>query len=110
MPVVKIVRLRIGTLKLGNLKPRQWPHLTENEVLDLKGEKGRMVENQRVRDNRRHPTDRSKCVIFAKPPKLAPNERPSTPDRLKRTPSGQPRKTNRNDHSRGATKPRTPRR
>lgn len=38
LPVVKIIRLRIGTLKLGSLKPRQWRHLTADEVAELKGE------------------------------------------------------------------------
>ena len=98
LPVVKIIRLRIGTLKLGNLKPRQWRHLTENEVMDLKGEKGRMVENrtQRVRDNRLHPTDRLKRVPADRTrktdrPKLAPNERPRTKES---TESDRPRSTN----------------
>ncbi len=36
LPVVKIIRMRIGTLKLGSLKPREWRHLTQQEVLDLK--------------------------------------------------------------------------
>lgn len=39
LPVVKIIRVRIGTLRLGSLKPRQWRDLTEEEVLELKGEK-----------------------------------------------------------------------
>ncbi len=39
LPVVKIIRLRIGTLRLGNLKPRQWRYLTSDEVAELKGEK-----------------------------------------------------------------------
>lgn len=39
LPVVKIIRLRIGTLKLGTLKPRQWRYLTEDEIADLKGAK-----------------------------------------------------------------------
>ena len=105
LPVVKIIRLRIGTLKLGNLKPRQWRHLTENEVMDLKGEKGRMVENrtQRVRDNRLHPTDRLKRVPADRTrktdrPKLAPNERPRTKDSTER------------DRPRGTNKARVPRR
>jgi 23S rRNA pseudouridine2605 synthase len=38
LPVVKIIRLRIGTLKLGSLKPRQWRYLTADEISDLKGE------------------------------------------------------------------------
>jgi 23S rRNA pseudouridine2605 synthase len=38
LPVVRILRTRIGSLKLGNLKPRQWRYLTRQEVEDLKGE------------------------------------------------------------------------
>ena len=37
LPVVRIIRTRIGTLKLGDLKPREWRHLTEDEVNALKG-------------------------------------------------------------------------
>ena len=41
LPVVKIIRLRIGTLQLGNLKPREWRHLTPEEVAALKGQPGK---------------------------------------------------------------------
>jgi 23S rRNA pseudouridine2605 synthase len=37
LPVVKIIRVRIGTLLLGKLKPREWRHLTAQEVAALKG-------------------------------------------------------------------------
>ena len=37
LPVVRIVRVRIGTLELGSLKPRQWRHLTPGEIAALKG-------------------------------------------------------------------------
>ncbi|HEU4344247.1 MAG TPA: pseudouridine synthase [Candidatus Binatia bacterium] len=37
LPVVKIVRIRIGPLRLGNLKPRQWRYLTMQEVAELRG-------------------------------------------------------------------------
>lgn len=40
LPVVRIIRLRIGTLKLGNLKPRQWRYLTEDEVASLRNSAG----------------------------------------------------------------------
>ena len=40
LPVVRIVRIRIGTLLLGNLKPREWRLLTDKEVADLKGKPG----------------------------------------------------------------------
>jgi 23S rRNA pseudouridine2605 synthase len=36
LPVVKIIRVRIGSLYLGTLKPRQWRQLTDQEVKDLK--------------------------------------------------------------------------
>ena len=37
LPVVRILRIRIGSLRLGNLKPRQWRYLTMQEVGELKG-------------------------------------------------------------------------
>ena len=37
LPVVRILRTRIGSLRLGNLKPRQWRYLTMQEVSELKG-------------------------------------------------------------------------
>ena len=37
LPIVRILRTRIGTLRLGNLKPRQWRYLTTEEVDALKG-------------------------------------------------------------------------
>ena len=36
LPVVSIVRVRMGSLRLGNLKPRQWRYLTTDEVNELK--------------------------------------------------------------------------
>ena len=36
LPVVRILRVRIGSLKLGNLKPRQWRYLTMQEIAELK--------------------------------------------------------------------------
>ena len=36
LPVVRIQRVRIGSLRLGNLKPRQWRYLTMKEVEELK--------------------------------------------------------------------------
>ena len=40
LPVVRILRIRIGPLRLGNLKPRQWRYLTMQEVHELKGNQG----------------------------------------------------------------------
>jgi 23S rRNA pseudouridine2605 synthase len=36
LPVVRILRVRIGSLRLDNLKARQWRYLTMREVEDLK--------------------------------------------------------------------------
>jgi len=36
LPIVKLVRTRIGSLRLGTLKPRQWRYLTAKEIEDLK--------------------------------------------------------------------------
>jgi 23S rRNA pseudouridine2605 synthase len=39
LPVVRIVRVRIGTLLLGGLKPGDWRNLTGAEVAALKGDR-----------------------------------------------------------------------
>lgn len=39
LPVVRIIRVRIGALRLGNLKLRQWRYLTSEEMKGLKGGK-----------------------------------------------------------------------
>lgn len=36
LPVVRVLRIRIATLELGNLKPRQWRYLTVSEIAELK--------------------------------------------------------------------------
>jgi len=38
LPVVKIIRIRMGSLHLGSLKPREWRYLSEAEVAALKGQ------------------------------------------------------------------------
>lgn len=37
LPVIRIIRTRIGSLHLGNLKPGQWRYLTTTEIKLLKG-------------------------------------------------------------------------
>jgi 23S rRNA pseudouridine2605 synthase len=39
LPVVRILRVRIATLRLGTLRPRQWRHLTPQEVSALRSAK-----------------------------------------------------------------------
>jgi 23S rRNA pseudouridine2605 synthase len=52
LPVVKIIRMRIGTLKLGSLKPRMWRYLSETEIAELKGEKKSEVVERFARTSR----------------------------------------------------------
>lgn len=37
LPVAKLIRVRIGSLYLGKMKPKQWRHLEDAEVTALKG-------------------------------------------------------------------------
>lgn len=41
LPVVKLVRVRIASVKLGRLRPRQWRKLEAAEVREIMGEKGK---------------------------------------------------------------------
>jgi 23S rRNA pseudouridine2605 synthase len=41
LPVVRILRVRIGTLQLGNLKRGQWRYLTTSEISELKKSTGK---------------------------------------------------------------------
>jgi len=47
LPIVRILRIRIGALRLGNLKPRQWRYLTRQEIDELKGSESRKKSNRR---------------------------------------------------------------
>ena len=42
LPVVKIIRVRIATLELGDLKPRQWRYITKDEIAALKRHPGKV--------------------------------------------------------------------
>jgi 23S rRNA pseudouridine2605 synthase len=44
LPVVKIIRVRIGSLLLGNLRPREWRILTQQEISDLKSGRGSVAK------------------------------------------------------------------
>jgi len=126
LPVVKIIRLRIGSLKLGSLKPRQWRHLTEKEVMELKGDKVPTMEKHIERSRtvrsrtsdrsernhkdrpaasdavKRNPKDRPKRAPVEKTKRTVrlPNERPSTVDRPKRAPADRPSTTGRAERGR----------
>lgn len=81
LPVVRIVRVRIGSLELGGLKPREWRHLSSEEIRSLK-----KLQNREQQPRRK---------VQRKP---GPSPKPAHPDggqpvRSRRdvtSPSGQP--------------------
>ena len=59
LPVVRIVRVRIGSLRLGNLKVREWRFLTAEEIDLLKNpEKEKEMRESRPKTAKRSPSDR----------------------------------------------------
>jgi len=61
LPVSRIVRVRIGSLQLGGLKPREWRYLTPFEVKELKGERSELMQapkgpRQAIEKKRRLPS------------------------------------------------------
>ncbi len=52
LPIVRILRIRIGELRIGGLKPRQWRYLTTQEVDALKENNSNKKTN---RSSPRHP-------------------------------------------------------
>lgn len=95
LPVVKIIRIRIGTLKLGGLKPRQWRFLTEEEVKELKGEKVTKTvgSSDRPGVKRPHPTDHPKRAPKAETRFIdrSRGEKPPAKDKNERTREDRPR-------------------
>ena len=60
LPIVRILRIRIGTLRVANLKPRQWRYLTTQEVDELKGKVVNTQTNRAPRPQRTPKPARSK--------------------------------------------------
>jgi 23S rRNA pseudouridine2605 synthase len=72
LPVVRIVRVRIGTLLLGALKPREWRHLTQQEVAGLRGERPPASRAGKSPPPRKPATRRRPPGAAAKPPPRKP--------------------------------------
>ena len=83
LPVVRIIRTRIGTLLLGRLKPKEWRQLTKSEIQDLKN------YSQLDRKEKRKQSAQSESQF---PNKKVWHRTQSTPDfrHSKRTPTGNP--------------------
>jgi 23S rRNA pseudouridine2605 synthase len=52
LPVVSLIRVRIGNLRLGSLKPGQWRYLTSNEIRGLKEGLGSIAHHTTHRGSR----------------------------------------------------------
>jgi hypothetical protein len=57
LPVQRIIRIRIGALQLGTLKPGEWRNLTPAEVKALKG--GLTITDKRIQKPAPHPLKKS---------------------------------------------------
>lgn len=55
LPVVSIIRVRIGSLRLGTLKPSQWRQLTLNEIESLRQKPGTKVLSKPSRYRKTRP-------------------------------------------------------
>lgn len=44
LPIVRILSIRIGSLHIGGLKLRQWRHLTQEEINELKSKETKKKE------------------------------------------------------------------
>ena len=87
LPVVKIIRVRIGTLRLGVLKPREWRRLTDDEVADLKG---RPI--QKPKPSKAKPyTDSKKPWKKPTYPKSSPSSRQTSTNKQPYPPSTAPK-------------------
>ena len=60
LPVVSIVRIRIGSLQLGNLKPNQWRYLTPAEIKALKKPPSSQLINKSTNKSSNAPRQRPK--------------------------------------------------
>ena len=85
LPVVRILRIAIGSLRLGTLKPGDWRYLTDQEVADLKDDgPKRETYPQGQRTQRRSTFNRSSSSSDSRPER---SPRPSGGKSFNRGPS-----------------------
>jgi 23S rRNA pseudouridine2605 synthase len=73
LPVVRIVRVRIGELRLGNLKPKEWRYLSPQEVDALKKPAGTKKEKPLQQNSKG--TNPQKAISVYRKPKTGRNSR-----------------------------------
>jgi 23S rRNA pseudouridine2605 synthase len=67
LPIVRIVRIRIGTLNLGRLKPGEWRFLSDREVNELKGKASAGSPGTRMRGRAQASTGRKPSTRQSNP-------------------------------------------
>jgi len=106
LPVARIIRTRIGSLYLGNLKPRQWRYLTAEEVEDLKQGRKPIPPTKKAHHataaTSRHPEVTNPAVATARK-----NPKPTSAAGKTGTPQ-KPRPANRPARPGGSSKPGAP--
>lgn len=93
LPVVRIIRTRIGTLELGKLRPGEWRNLTHEEVEALKGRPA--PQGRQSRSSGTEIPDRKRPA--RKPASERPSKRPYTRSGGGERPSGARRPVKRSD-------------
>lgn len=96
LPVVSIIRIRIGPLLLGSLKPGEWRHLKPAEVRALKAPQKPLPRKKpspfKSDASQRKPASRTHSAKSA--PRRAPSDRPASPrPSSSRSPSSRPPST-----------------
>jgi 23S rRNA pseudouridine2605 synthase len=73
LPVAKIIRVRIGSLRLSSLKPREWRHLSLEEIAALKGGQ---IRSSTGRGKGRSSPEKGKPPTRSKPRKSSESGKP----------------------------------
>jgi 23S rRNA pseudouridine2605 synthase len=92
LPVVKIIRVRIGSLYLGGLKLRQWRHLTHEEIDGLKEKNksapaGKTTAKAPQKSAPKTGSRTSSEAVRGRSPKGVPKSRPHTTSKAPTKPS-----------------------
>jgi 23S rRNA pseudouridine2605 synthase len=96
LPVVKIIRVRIGSLRLGVLKPREWRRLTDDEVAELKGKPAQKPKSSKAKPYAATKKTGTKPAPSKSPPssQQAPGKKqPYPPSTKPKSGSGKPRQS-----------------
>lgn len=112
LPVVRILRIAIGALRLGTLKPGEWRNLTAQEVAELKGEaapqremrpaRGHGQPQRTRRPGANGPTSRPDRPVRSQGQRSTHGSRPETGDGMRserpaRSPGQRPNRSSQTD-------------